>query len=636
MVRSKRLFEYQALHDPNSIRVIELLPALDRDRPIIINLSEVLLSSDTQYEALSYTWENQQATKDITCNEAPLRVTENVFQALRQLRKSKKAQRRVLWIDAICINQKDRAEKTSQVSMMGTIYGHAHRVNIWLSHSTEVMRAAFEYIRQSTGQKLSFDKIADEHLNELKNGFEQLTSHPYWTRVWTVQEAALNENCWIYLGQLKPLKLLSFGVMSYDVEGYMNLRSEQLALPNSEYLYPVGHNRGSPSMATILHRSLRITIGEGTNQISRELLNNLMGKKATCPHDIIFAYRALLPESIGQIKVDYDRSLIDVLKEFTFRILPYLAKLGDLLELVSYCPPVPDAPSWMLNITGSGYVSNATHYFGVWYATNELGVPSLSTDSRRTMHHVSPDMNTLYIKGIIVDRVAVLSYVFPHYLLENQRVWHEQIRNMLIEWRFCTKGALNGGFEESVIDILFATTHFIDEFVDKVGQNVRFEKVNCYDGDEGTLLTNSVYNVHHVENPPDPQIQAAARKNKKKARISALREWIEDPDIDYRLDHEEIVSSVRSECYHKPTVHSPALGGRSLFITTQGKMALGKNLQLGDAIALIAGCDLPFALRLVPQSDCYTLGLPVLLPEVMSGQAWPGDQDRTLEEIKIV
>jgi hypothetical protein len=78
------------------------------------------------------------------------------------------------------------------------------------------------------------------------------------------------------------------------------------------------------------------------------------------------------------------------------------------------------------------------------------------------------------------------------------------------------------------------------------------------------------------------------------------------------------------------------LGGWNLFVTSQGKMALGKNLQLGDAIALIAGCDVPFALRPVLQGDSYTLGQPVLLPGVMSGQAWLEDQDEKLEEIKIV
>lgn len=142
--------------------------------------------------------------------------------------------------------------------------------------------------------------------------------------------------------------------------------------------------------------------------------------------------------------------------------------------------------------------------------------------------------------------------------------------------------------------------------------------------------------IHPVENSPDRDLQIAENDKKKKARTFALREWINNPNINYRLDREEILSSVHSEGYSQPTIHSPALSGRKLFVTSRGNMALGKNLQLSDAIALISGCDVPFALEPVPQDESYTLGQPVLLPGVMFGQAWPEDQDEKLEEIKIV
>lgn len=39
------------------------------------------------------------------------------------------------WIDAVCINQKDEAEKNEQVSMMGEGYQKAQRLVIWLGQS---------------------------------------------------------------------------------------------------------------------------------------------------------------------------------------------------------------------------------------------------------------------------------------------------------------------------------------------------------------------------------------------------------------------------------------------------------------------------------------------------------------------
>ena len=145
-----------------------------------------------------------------------------------------------------------------------------------------------------------------------------------------------------------------------------------------------------------------------------------------------------------------------------------------------------------------------------------------------------------------------------------------------------------------------------------------------------------MYKPRRVENPPDQNLQVAERENKNMARTLALREWIDDPDIYYRLDVEEILSSARSEHYSKPTIRSPALGGRNLFVTSSGKMALGKSLEVGDAIALITECDVPFALRAVPEQDSYTLGMPVLLPGVMHGEAWPEDGTEGLKEISIV
>lgn len=57
-------------------------------------------------------------------------TTENLYIALQYLRS--RDQDRILWIDAICINQSDLAEKNQQVLEMGKIFSHAARVMFWL------------------------------------------------------------------------------------------------------------------------------------------------------------------------------------------------------------------------------------------------------------------------------------------------------------------------------------------------------------------------------------------------------------------------------------------------------------------------------------------------------------------------
>lgn len=47
---------------------------------------------------------------------------------------------------------------------------------------------------------------------------------------------------------------------------------------------------------------------------------------------------------------------------------------------------------------------------------------------------------------------------------------------MLTQWQICTQNSLNTGFEESIIDILFAATNAAEEMADDVSQTHRFEK----------------------------------------------------------------------------------------------------------------------------------------------------------------
>ena len=75
-----------------------------------------------------------------------LGITHNLAVALHHLRHSKKP--RVLWIDAICINQDDLVERSAEVLEMGSIYGHAKEVIVWLGPSSEDSRLAIETLNK--------------------------------------------------------------------------------------------------------------------------------------------------------------------------------------------------------------------------------------------------------------------------------------------------------------------------------------------------------------------------------------------------------------------------------------------------------------------------------------------------------
>jgi hypothetical protein len=85
---------------------------------------------------LSYTWNNGNNDNHfipITCNELATLISFNLYLGLRQLRDKWGSVR--LWVDAICINQKDNDERTSQVGMMRKIYERSTEAIIWLGES---------------------------------------------------------------------------------------------------------------------------------------------------------------------------------------------------------------------------------------------------------------------------------------------------------------------------------------------------------------------------------------------------------------------------------------------------------------------------------------------------------------------
>lgn len=82
------------------------------------------------YEALSYVWGKPSSRHLISCNNKEFAIGQNLETALRRLRSNSVA--RVVWIDAICINQDDLDERSSQLQIMGDIYSQAQDVVIWL------------------------------------------------------------------------------------------------------------------------------------------------------------------------------------------------------------------------------------------------------------------------------------------------------------------------------------------------------------------------------------------------------------------------------------------------------------------------------------------------------------------------
>ncbi|KUJ14675.1 HET-domain-containing protein [Mollisia scopiformis] len=101
------------------IRLALLQPGIWDDE-ISYHLTNSSLESPIAYESLSYVWAQETGHNSIKLNGKEHRITNNLFKALKRLRKAREA--RCLWIDAICIDQDSILEKNHQVALMGAIY----------------------------------------------------------------------------------------------------------------------------------------------------------------------------------------------------------------------------------------------------------------------------------------------------------------------------------------------------------------------------------------------------------------------------------------------------------------------------------------------------------------------------------
>jgi hypothetical protein len=79
-------------------------------------------------------------------NGVDTEVTLNLEAALRHIRQTLYAV--TFWVDALCINQEDVAEKNCQVGMMGEIYAGAELVIAWLGSATEDSDLAMKLLEE--------------------------------------------------------------------------------------------------------------------------------------------------------------------------------------------------------------------------------------------------------------------------------------------------------------------------------------------------------------------------------------------------------------------------------------------------------------------------------------------------------
>jgi hypothetical protein len=154
-----------------------------------------------EYEALSWCWGKANKEYGIIIEQdgesSKKAVTKELGLALRYLRK--KDAHRVIWIDAVCINQDNYAERNHQVQMMSLIYTRAKQVCVWLGEADKESRLAINFIHEKILNLKDFDSVSSDQSNvDNWRSLLMLMQRPWFSRRWVVQEIALGQTATVY------------------------------------------------------------------------------------------------------------------------------------------------------------------------------------------------------------------------------------------------------------------------------------------------------------------------------------------------------------------------------------------------------------------------------------------------------
>lgn len=340
--------------EPDHFRIVRVYPSRHTFAPLRCRTVAVPLDSRPRYEAVSYTWGNFEHKGYLWLNGIRQVVTKNASRILRNLRNGQ-GSARTLWVDSLCINQRDMEERSAQVAMMGLIYSNADQVAICLDSGgandtwalrivTSVARIAHTYSRDAFEELKTI--IAE---SQGRNPFvcvRNLFEHDWFRRSWTIQEAVLGQKGVILYGT-DPLPLDALALLA-NAEDKMS-RWIQFALPSR----PLDESVLLESPEWKIIKSLFLVRqrhhADGANSASSLLFASRF-HRSRVPVDRLYSLLAMFPKDVvQQITVDYSEYPIKIAMNVLRAIITAEGNL-DVLSILSAQmnedPSAEDYPSW--------------------------------------------------------------------------------------------------------------------------------------------------------------------------------------------------------------------------------------------------------------------------------------------------
>lgn len=340
------------------VRLIRLLPAEAELGQIRCSLFEVSFSEAPKYEALSYMWGEPGIEQTILINNIEIQVRQNLWDAFSHLRGPRE---RILWADAICINQTNVKERNHQVKQMKRIYELSSKVVIWLGFSTNDSALGLEFI--TTAGRDPRDCFRGIDVGKQLRAVQKILQNPYWQRLWIIQEVVVASKVIIQCGRAnitwESLSSFKKAVIKQVIEGTKLKFSDRLAL--------------SPLLDTVAFKLDLMRVAPTTNNLE-ELLRTFSGAQCSDTLDKIYGLVGLASDA-GGLVIDYSKTPLDLFVDVMLlqngnsnenhrkRLINFAQFLQNFLAVNVESPMVESVHSSRNSVAIQGYIAGAVKDF---------------------------------------------------------------------------------------------------------------------------------------------------------------------------------------------------------------------------------------------------------------------------------
>jgi hypothetical protein len=366
------LYKYSAFSNPKEIRLLTLLPGDLSTEPTVL-LENAILSEEAPplFEALSYVWGSMADSSKLKVATDPpsyITITQNLKTVLPYLRYHDRP--RVLWIDAVCIDQENIQERGAQVQLMRDIYGLADRVVVWLGTEDSDSTYALTVMDQ-LNSKLDIDWL-HATMKPASNAMEE----PDWadrTKVLPYEKRELHalyfllhrewfERLWIRQ-EIRLANANAVVMCGSTVISWRAFRNALFCLRHKSKKREFLETKAVP-----FHHRIEM-IYQLSDDASPIPLGRLLRQTTHCkcsdPRDRVYAMLSLLqnPEREMNVQVDYSLTTSQVYENLVLSFIDHFHRLEILAscEMQEKPPSMPTwVPDWSVgNIADPLWVPNA-------------------------------------------------------------------------------------------------------------------------------------------------------------------------------------------------------------------------------------------------------------------------------------